>query len=340
MKILFVPFLLSIFLISGCKLDSHKNIRMNAEPKIVYDSIVTKLPGFMAVRNDMFFWQDGFAKDSFLHIVNLKKHNEIAKIGSIGRGPGQFQGPIITKCLNSNLLIHDMNNDHQVLFHLDSLLSREKHFYKSSVSYRKATKKTIINKDTIVSLWPEKLPFLFVDTPDTTTQFGEIPFSEEFNNSFDVLQGSIAYNNERNLLVYAAYDFPYIAIYKKNGLSFKLKDELKNKFKYKYSNGKIKINSQKKGIMAMTLSKNYIITKQRDYKENNINENKVGINASKFATTLFVYNYKGDLLKIINTEIPISRIDGNINNDIIYTISANPDYILTSLNIEKALKES
>jgi hypothetical protein len=50
----------------------------------------------------------------------------------------------------------------------------------------------------------------------------------------------------------------------------------------------------------MALTKDFIVTIQRDYEDDPTDESKVGRDIGKLPQTLFVYDYDGNLLKTIN----------------------------------------
>jgi hypothetical protein len=78
----------------------------------------------------------------------------------------------------------------------------------------------------------------------------------------------------------------------------------------------------------MALTKDFIVTIQRDYEDDPTDESKVGRDIGKLPQTLFVYDYDGNLLKTINYSVPIGRIAGDIKTNTIYAIYADPDFKL------------
>lgn len=84
----------------------------------------------------------------------------------------------------------------------------------------------------------------------------------------------------------------------------------------------------------MALTRDYIVTLQRDYENDPTDESQVGRNFEKLPQTLFVYDYGGKLLKIINYNVPIGRIAGNMKSNMVYALIVDPDFKLGVTRIE------
>lgn len=99
-------------------------------------------------------------------------------------------------------------------------------------------------------------------------------------------------------------------------------------------NGKIKLDDTKRGIHSLALSKDYIIAIQRDYEKDQTDENTVGWDLSKNPTTLFIYDYNLRFLNVVDLGMPISHLDANSENNLIYAISVKQDYVLVSYDLD------
>ncbi|MDR0421595.1 MAG: hypothetical protein LBH72_01115, partial [Proteiniphilum sp.] len=139
---------------------------------------------------------------------------------------------------------------------------------------------------------------------------------------------------DRELLVTGYRDVNYFGCYKKDDDSFRLLWENRKKYKYSYNNNRVVFEPSRKGIYEMTLTKDFIVTLQRDYKNDPTDESQVRRDAGKLPRTLFVYDYNGKLLKIINYNVPIGRIAGEIKTNTVYAIYADPDFKLGVTIIE------
>jgi hypothetical protein len=329
-----ISIVLSSFLtLISCNSNPVKPKVYAAKYTIVYDSIMTKLPGRFQIKDNLFIWQDGYAKDSFLHVVNLDTKSEILKTGKIGRGPGEFVTPNIGLCTNGNLFVHDMNGHHQAYFSFDSCLYGQVIIKPTSVPHRESIRKISIGQDSLFSLSPDKTPFLFFETPDTVIQFGETPFDKikKYNNGYDINQGTIVYNQDKEFLIYATFDYPFIAIYKKTNLKFHLVKKIEEAFEYEISNEVVRIQDSGKGIFALALTKNYIIAQRYNYfNEDQIKETE---NVQKRPTTLFLYDYDGILIKIVDFGLPLIRIHASVSDDVIFAIIEDPDYVLINCKL-------
>lgn len=307
---------------------------MYIKAQVLYDSIITRLPGSFYVKDSIFIWQDVFATDSFLHIVNLRKKSEVSRYGKIGKGPKEFTTPNVGSCWDNGLILYDQNGTLQNYFQIRTFLKGADPYKPLATSINRFCTDVIGTGDgELVSLYPDETSFLVFETKENSYKFGNTPFNKDYTNGYEINQGSLAYNKENEVLVYAMSAYPYFAIYKKSKNEFTLFKESSGDLHYNFSNNKILIEPSKRGIFSIALTKDFIIAHQRNYSKDNIDERTVGIDLSKVPSTLFVYTYEGVLVKIIDIKMPIIRLNSIYNEDVLYAIAANPDYTLVSIDV-------
>ena len=88
-----------------------------------------------------------------------------------------------------------------------------------------------------------------------------------------------------------------------------------------------------KGASDVCMSKDYIITLERDREKDPVDESIVRRDISKFPHTVFLYDYTGNLLKIVDVGMPIMRIVACSNSNTLYMIGGNPDYVLAKCEL-------
>jgi ADP-heptose:LPS heptosyltransferase len=81
--------------------------------------------------------------------------------------------------------------------------------------------------------------------------------------------------------------FPYMAAYRKKGDTFELVWEYKKEVDYTVSSGKITLNEPKGGMMEMALTKDYIVTLERDTKDDLKGNTKAGRELKDFAVNAY-----------------------------------------------------
>lgn len=168
-----------------------------------------------------------------------------------------------------------------------------------------------------------------------SVEFGESIIPDRFvSNQYDINQGAVRYNNEKNKLVFASYSFPFIAIYniESNMPVPVFRTTIKSDL-YSKTGDAIKVDARRTGNMGMTLSKDYIITIQRDYEYDNTDELTVGMDFNKLPKTLFLYDYSGNLKRIVDVGIPIFRVGGNEKDNTVYAIGVNPDFMIVRIEL-------
>ena len=85
--------------------------------------------------------------------------------------------------------------------------------------------------------------------------------------------------------------------------------------------------------MDMTLSKDYVITIQRDYENDKTDESSVGMDFNKLPKTLFLYDYSGNLKRIVDVGIPVFRVGSNTKDNTVYALGVNPDFMIVKIEL-------
>src|SRR5690554_2333018 len=302
---------------------------------VMYEDMVTKLPGSIFIKDSIFVWHDVFARDSFLNVINLNSRSPVGRYGKIGRGPQEFTTPMLGDCFNDEVIIYDANGSFQTIFQIGPYLKGEKQYKTLPYTIKWfCTAVVRIGNNEFVCLQPDQPSFLLHILQEDAESFGISPFNYEYTNGYDVNQGHIAYNYHNETLVYAMIGYPFLAIYRKYDDGFKLVGKNEGDQSYSFSKKKIILDSKRRGIFSIALTQNYIIAHQRDYAQNVSNERSAGLDVSKAPSTLFLYNYNGDLVKIVDLGVPIVRLNSNFHSRVLYAVVANPDYSLVRVVID------
>ena len=96
------------------------------------------------------------------------------------------------------------------------------------------------------------------------------------------LGGERGYNASRGVFVYSCYDFPYLALYQQDEDKFSLVWEWRTDGdEYEIRNNEVIFDRRVKGVRGLCMSKDFIITLQRDRRKDDTDESTVGRDASK-----------------------------------------------------------
>lgn len=337
---------LIIFLTLLCSCNtSEKKItkveRISLDAEIITDSIHASLPGSLIVLNDYLVWQDVFASDKFLHVVDIQTRKEVGRMGEVGQGPKEFIHPQISRSYDDCILAFVQGTKHQAYFSIERFLAGEDYYIPVPNSIKINPKSNFrlleIERGQFITLQPNSDKLLEHWNRPYFYSFGKFPIPESLrkDDRFNYFQGNIAYNPDLKKLVYTSYDFPYMAIYTKNGKSFKLQTEVKGKFDYSVSSGgELKRNhDSKRGSRELTLTLDYIVTVDRDPTIDQTDDREVGRDSMKLPHTVFIYDYEGNLLKIANLGFPVLRIAADTKNNTLYAIVVMEDYVLVKYEL-------
>jgi len=315
--------------------------RISLDAEIITDSIHSSLPGSLIVLNDYLVWQDVFASDKFLHVVDIQTRKEVGRMGEVGQGPKEFIHPQISRSYDDCILAFVQGTKHQAYFSIERFLAGEDYYIPVPNSIKINPKSNFrlleIERGQFITLQPNSDKLLEHWNRPYFYSFGKFPIPESLrkDDRFNYFQGNIAYNPDLKKLVYTSYDFPYIAIYTKNGKYFKLQTEVKGKFDYSVSSGGEfkRSRDSKEGPRELTLTLDYIVTVDRDLSIDQTDENEVGRDPMKLPHTVFIYDYEGDLLKIANLGFPVLRIAADTKNNTLYAIVVMDDYVLVKYEL-------
>jgi len=318
-----ISLLLLLLTFLAC-VDNHeiKIEKENISGTIFSDTLFAEMPGRFLSNDRFLVWGNVFSQKNFLHILDIKNGKELAAVGKIGKEPNEFVTPSIEYIFENNIFIHDLNGTRDALLNIDSVLVGN---YSPKFSSHKDDKELILNHVQIDSITtiahkPENEKIFEIKKREKTISFGKPIFKKKINNAYDTFQGPIGYNPSREIFVYSNSKFPYMAIYKKKGNSFDLKYETGIPENPEFTKRGFKRDKKRRGISSMTFTLDYIVCYQRDYSVDNQDESKVGRNFLKCSKTLFLYDYKGTLKKIVNLGYPVLRITANFDSNTLYAI--------------------
>ncbi|CDE02681.1 hypothetical protein DXA58_10175 [Bacteroides uniformis] len=102
---------------------------------------------------------------------------------------------------------------------------------------------------------------------------------------------------------------------------------------YEIRNNEVIFDRRVKGVRGLCMSKDFIITLQRDRRKDDTDESTVGRDASKCPHTVFLYDYDGNLVKIVDLGIPVMRIASEEQSNTLYAIGVNPDFVLVKYEL-------
>lgn len=303
---------------------------------IITDSLYTRMPGTLLISDNYLIWEDPFSFDKFMNIIDLKERKDVGSIGGIGQGPEEFNTPVISGTYDNRIFVFDLNTKHQAFYSLDSFNNKQNPYSRYiDNQQQRITNKINIAKGQFVVLQPaESNIFKFISETDSIEFGSSILASNNPSNMYDINQGIIRYNVKENKLVFASFLFPFIEVFSINSniVTPVFRSQISTNLFSKAGN-EIKVDASRSGCMDMSLTQDYIVTIQRDYEKDKTDESTVGMDFSKLPKTLFLYDYKGNLKKIVDVGIPIFRVAGCIQNNTAYAIGVNPDFTIIEIEL-------
>ncbi|NDW11623.1 hypothetical protein D0T50_01815 [Bacteroides sp. 214] len=325
---------LLLCILASCQSSRTTDIeRVSVTPEIVVNDLETPMPGQLQVTENYLLWTDPFSSEFGVHLLERETGKELSAVAPIGNGPEEFLSPTVSTVSGDSFLTYDYNANRFFLGSGDKSTWEKldwdiKHLVE-------VTRITPLNKEQFVAFSPSQNPsFALLDHEGKVlNRFGKAPIEEEVSNSFAAFQGGVTYHPIREILVYSLFNFPYIASYKKGKGVFALQHEFKEGANCHIVEGKLKYDRSKKGISELALTKDYIVTLERDYQTDPMDESTVGRDFSKLPQTVFLYDYNLILKKIVHTGMPILRIAATPLTNEVYAVGVNPDFAIVKFNL-------
>ncbi len=309
----------------------------NVKFTVLSDSIYTHMPGELYCTNDYIVWVDPFSASGLIHFLDAKTGKELMTWGNIGNGPKEFTAIKAALSYPPFLYVFDLNKKLQALLNLKTLSveNPDKSIKWRNDSLMDFTKRLQLSENTFVSLSPGGTYPFVLDNNDVVDSVGHFPISDKISNGFNVFQGNILYNAERKCLVYSTTLFPYTAMYRFDKGQLSLEWEKLDKIVYEVNKDLFVLDkTNKHGFHATALTKNYIVGSCRDEEvEGTLPKGLPGRDLKRLPHSLFVYDYKFNLCKIINLKLPILRLAGNVVSDDLCAIIANPEFEIIKLSL-------
>lgn len=339
MKFFLFIFLLTFLSFHSCQTNEKKIERISLQPVIINDSLVTMLPGGNVICSDYFVWQDGFATDTFMHIVELSTGKEIGKMGKIGRGAEEFLSPCLIGSIHNDVIVMDDNLPQLAQYSIDSLLAHKNPYCsRPSLPLKQPLFVSSMDSSAFLCLKSSGLqPIQIIRNNEIISRFGKFPLTDSISNPSDVFQGSVIYNKQKDLILYSTNRFPYAALYQRNSnQSFDLKKETNYPFYYTIENNKMKLSQDNQdGFRCPVFTKDYIIFKKQDEQNPLPKQRRTpGIrDVSNVPHTVYVFDYNLNLIKIADLNMPVLDIKSTVENNTLYIVGIKDSYCIAECDI-------
>lgn len=327
--------LLILTLLVSCESSRTKEVeRVSVKPEVVFNDLETRFPGQLHLLGEnSLLWTDPFSTEFGVHIFDIKKRQEVGQAVSIGNGPEELISPSISVISKDLFLAYNTHSGK--LFFIDNKGKTQKKTSWNKDNLSEINRILPLEQNVFITFTAsQNEPFSLVDEEgNLIKKFGKQPFERTIENSYDVYQGMVAYHPKKNVLVYTTFSFPYIAVYGKKDNDFVLKYESLYTEECEFVNNELKFNRSKKGISELALTKDYIVTLERDYSQDPTDESSVGRDFNKAPQTVFLYDYNLNLKKIIHLGMPIFRLTADPLSNEIYAIGINPDFTIIRFKV-------
>lgn len=314
----------------SCTPAAEKVERKEADVTKVVQKIPASFPGELLLSEDYIVWTSPLSEKEQAHVLERQSGKEVGQCIRRGYRPGEFMTATYCMMPENRMLVGDLTKDQLHLYALDSLAAgRPALIGQRAEKTTEMTPLIAITPDELLTFTPEQpLPFRYKGTA-----FGRQLLDGDIRNWADVNKGAVAYHPEKGLLIYAPLYMNYMAAYQKKGDAFELVWEKQGKTEYYRIGKSFEPNRQRVNLYQLVLTKDYIVALQRDYQRDPVDESQIGQQQGKLPKQLFVYDYEGRLLQILDLKMPTLRIAATPDRNEVYALVANPEYGLAKVEL-------
>lgn len=329
-----IAFILCVLSFVGCKEKKSPPLTRISDMKYttISDSLYSMSPAALFYQDSKLYWMDPMCSEGFMHIVDAGTGKEISRFGNLGDGPEEFNAPLVSPFPEGGIYIKDGTRRKAAIYHLKGGQITSDFF--TYPGGRNATAIASIQKKSLVYLYPNgEMPFE-LQKGNRYTGFGHFPTEETGKDGFNVFQGALKYNAEKEYLMYASAEFPYIAVYNLKDDKCELVCETNNKLDYTVTDGEV-MPSRKApfGIWELSFTKDYIITVQNDEKtEGRLTRKDIFID-QKLPHSVFVYDYDLNPIRIYHFPFKVLRISGDSESNTVYLIVEDKEFKIIKFQI-------
>jgi hypothetical protein len=328
--------LVGFILLNVCGCDNKKEVeRLSLVPIEVANDLESMMPGQLLISDNYILWTDPFHSEKYIHILNKETGDEIGQMLSIGGGPDELISPEVSMYHDDKILSFDFYGNKKMILSIENALQGKDYILqKQTGDYKEIFRMISLNENEFVSFTPSNSqPFLFFnEQTGYSYPFGSLPIEEEMNN-YDFFQGFVLWHPTRKCIVYTTFRIPYMAVYTEKDNQFAIENSYLSNRDYQIIEGKFRYNNLEFGINELALTADYIVTIRRDRKVDQTDDIKIGRDFSKLPTTVFLYDYNLNLIKIIDLGMPLVRLAADPTENTVYVIGVKPDFILMKFDI-------
>ena len=297
--------------------------------KIIANDLFTMFPGTLRITSNHIILQNPFNKDAFLQVYNRQSGEEIISAGTIGRGPGEWNNPDISNVIHDRIAIYDAYLKQFIFTDVPTILN-----ISNPASIQKTdfilSKFVFLNESHYIAAhWKETHPFEMI-SDGKVFSCGQYPFKKTVINSADCFQGILQIHPQRELLVYATLQNPYIALYRvgKENLTMTWENQFKAP-QYSIVEGQLQWGKeQPDGVSDVAFTKDYIVCLVKDFK----NEAR-GQDVAAAPKTVYVFDYKGKIIHILDLPVHSVRLASDAETNTFYSVGLEPDYCIVEYDL-------
>lgn len=314
----------------SCSSPAKEAERVAVKSVMLAGGLYTRFPGTTLVSDHCIVMHDPFTDEGLIKLYDRNNGQMIAQTGHPGKGPEEFAMSDLHNVFDGQLFVTDAGGAKMAIACIDSIGHQKQPFTFSRWNAEGIYKAQMIAPGEYLILdHTGKQPFRVMNETGENIQE---PFGKWLvDGGYEEQQGTVRFLTGKNVFVYAMFSNPYIALYQRSDKGFVLAWE--NQFggnHYTLTDNRIHWgDAQEIGINDIAFLKDYIACLRREA----LVKDQGGRDLSKLPRTLYLFDYKGRLMKICELEHPTIRIAADGKSNTLYAVNAPDEFCIVKYEL-------
>lgn len=338
MKIKEILFVASIVVLCGCvnsgKIDRCSDfVELSIEGEIVNSEVLASSPKIFCL--DSFLLITDYINAPILRVYREDEQDPILTYGAKGRSKTEFISPMVTSVLGDTIIINDFSKKTISVLVFDKKRMTIEELDNYSYTRKSSDNPRYLPSDFMISRLAngsyvglslsgyDKLFSYYDSSLNFINEFGDLPRIKDAS-AYSIknnMQGD--FKSFNNVIVYASYRIPYVAVYSSDGATIKKswEDEIYPLELTVVGSDIMFDKDRAKGMfLTITISQNYIYLLFDDSNLESIEK--------KGSNTILIYDYSGKRCVKLQTEHNLSSISVDKDDSTLYGIENRHSMII------------
>lgn len=314
-----------ILLMVSCKGETKKEVEViEKTPVILVSDLEMEMPGNIYLTNDFIIVENPFPSDNFFYVYQKDNGKFVGKFGVKGKSATEFHQACLVVNRDTCVTVYDMNMNNCVVYSLNDFQITAVHSGEVRDVFLQSYTEQINGECYAAINWSKKgNRIALCNRTDTIATYGASVVDGDFRD-YEHNVGSLCFDKRDSVLYYMSATFPFVEKYQfSNGRLSLLSEEKYGEFDYEVINGSVRSKGDVKLRNFSVMTNDYFVEINKTPEEIEALKNyvsKSGRDYNVLPMSLFAYDKKFELTKIVKTNTKILRCEGDVDSNTLYLV--------------------